>query len=301
MDKRERRHGVVGPIIVVGIGVLLLLGNLGMLQWNVWETLFKLWPLLLIGVGLDLAIGRRSALGALFVAVLMVAMLVGAVVYIAEPRPVGQELTGERVTQSLQGAPSAQVDVKLAAALMRVGGGAPSGQLLEGNLQLEQSERAVVDSGIENDVLRYSLHVEGMRIGVAGPNRDFVSDLRLSGTVPMTLRLGLGAGEAIVDLREMKVTSLDLDIGAGTATVTIPAGAPLAANLKVAVGELVVRVPRGAALRVNGQGGLTSVKLPDGQERFGRSSYTSAGYDSATEKIDLTVNCAIGSIRALEY
>ncbi len=301
MEKCEHRHGVVGPIIVVGLGVLLLLGNLGMLQWNVWETLFKLWPVLLIGAGLDMAIGRRSTLGSLFVAIVMIAVLVGAAVYIASPLPLGQELTGERVSQSLQGARSAQVDVRVGASLLRVGGGAPAGQLLEGTVQLEQSERAIVNSTMDNDVLKYTLRVEGRRFGVPGPNRDWVSDLRLTGSVPVVLRLGLGAGEAIVDLREMKIDSLDLDVGAGTATVTVPAGASLTANLKVAVGELVVRVPRGAALRVVGRGGLANLSLPGGRDSFGRSQYTSAGYDAASEKIDLTVNCAIGSVRIVEY
>lgn len=301
MERRETHHGVVGPIIVVGIGVLLLLSNLGMLQWSVWEALAKLWPVLLIGAGLDLAIGRRSALGSLIVAVLMLAVLAGAVFLMTAPAAAGQEVTGDRLSQPLQGASSAQVDMRIGAARVRVGGSAPAGQLLEGTARVGQTERVVTDARVANDSLIYTASSQGVGVSMVGFNRDRVWDLRLTGSVPVNLALSLGAGEAILDLREAKVTRLDLSIGAGAATITIPAGASLAANLKVAVGDMQVRVPRGAALRVDGQGAVAVVSLPGGRDSFGHTTYTSAGYQSAAERIDLTVSCAVGAVRIVEY
>jgi len=37
--------------VLIGAGVLLLLSNLGYLPWQSWNVLWRLWPLLLIGVG----------------------------------------------------------------------------------------------------------------------------------------------------------------------------------------------------------------------------------------------------------
>ena len=62
-QRPPRRGGLVGAAILVTLGVVLLLNNLGYLGWGVWETLGHLWPLLLIAIGLDLMIGRRSILG----------------------------------------------------------------------------------------------------------------------------------------------------------------------------------------------------------------------------------------------
>ena len=78
MSTNRRYPSLVGPIIVIGFGVLLLMSNLGMIQWSVWDAIAKLWPLLLVAAGLDLLIGRRSPLGNLLVAFLMIAMLVAA-------------------------------------------------------------------------------------------------------------------------------------------------------------------------------------------------------------------------------
>ncbi len=57
------RGSLVGPAVLVGLGIILLLNNFGALPWSVWETIFRLWPVLVIGVGLDLLIGRRSIWG----------------------------------------------------------------------------------------------------------------------------------------------------------------------------------------------------------------------------------------------
>ena len=76
--ERLRRGSLVGPLILIGLGVVFLLNNLGALDWNVWEVIFSLWPVLLIAAGLDVLFGRRSGWGALVSLMLIVALLAGA-------------------------------------------------------------------------------------------------------------------------------------------------------------------------------------------------------------------------------
>jgi len=44
-------------MIIIFIGLMLLLNNLGIISWNVWEMLFKFWPLFLVFGGIDVLIG----------------------------------------------------------------------------------------------------------------------------------------------------------------------------------------------------------------------------------------------------
>ena len=61
IDKRDtRRGGLIGPVILIGLGSVFLLINLGVLSWSVWTVIFRLWPVLLVAAGLDLLLGRRS-------------------------------------------------------------------------------------------------------------------------------------------------------------------------------------------------------------------------------------------------
>ncbi len=54
MEERRRRGGIVGPVILIGLGVIFLLSNLGWLDVNLSSTLTRLWPVLLVVAGVAL-------------------------------------------------------------------------------------------------------------------------------------------------------------------------------------------------------------------------------------------------------
>jgi len=85
-DRATRRRwrrppSVFWPLLFIGAGVLLLLSNLGYLPSQSWDALWRLWPLLLVALGVDQLIGRHSMIGAIFSA-LFVLMLIGGVVVV---------------------------------------------------------------------------------------------------------------------------------------------------------------------------------------------------------------------------
>lgn len=53
-QKPRRQHGsLVWPFILIGVGAIVLLNNLNVLQGNALDTLVKLWPLILVAIGLE--------------------------------------------------------------------------------------------------------------------------------------------------------------------------------------------------------------------------------------------------------
>jgi hypothetical protein len=80
-ERRPRRHppSLFWPLVFIGAGVILLLSTLGYVPWQSWNVLWRLWPLLLVALGVDLLIGRRSVLGAI-VSGLVLLLLIGLVV-----------------------------------------------------------------------------------------------------------------------------------------------------------------------------------------------------------------------------
>jgi len=84
MDQKGRGgyRSLFWPVLLIGIGVIALLFNLGALSRENIVVLFQLWPLLLILIGIDVMFGRRApALGALIgigaVALIIGLMLIG--------------------------------------------------------------------------------------------------------------------------------------------------------------------------------------------------------------------------------
>ena len=82
MAQNRGYRSLFWPLILIGVGIVWLLGNLGVISGANLSVLFRLWPLFLIAIGLDLLLGRKSSVvGALIglgtVALIIVLMLVG--------------------------------------------------------------------------------------------------------------------------------------------------------------------------------------------------------------------------------
>jgi|GEM_PF-5139070 len=58
MEHEHHHKSPVGAIILITLGVLFLLSNLGILPISVWFILLRFWPVLLILLGLRIILGR---------------------------------------------------------------------------------------------------------------------------------------------------------------------------------------------------------------------------------------------------
>src|SRR5512139_2113401 len=67
-----RGEDLAGAAFGISFGVIFLLHNFGQLPWNAWDMLFRLWPLFIVAIGLDLLLGKRSIwLGLLGAAIIL--------------------------------------------------------------------------------------------------------------------------------------------------------------------------------------------------------------------------------------
>ena len=82
MPAGARRVAGQGPLLVLGLGAVLLAHTTGLLPAGWWWLLARLWPVLLVLVGLDMLIGRRTASRVALVLGLSGLVVVGAVVWV---------------------------------------------------------------------------------------------------------------------------------------------------------------------------------------------------------------------------
>lgn len=54
--RRHHHNGMAGGVILIGLGIVFLLDNLGLISWD-WA---QLWPVILIVIGVALLLGRLS-------------------------------------------------------------------------------------------------------------------------------------------------------------------------------------------------------------------------------------------------
>jgi len=253
-----------GGILIV-IGLLFLLGNLGLLPTDAGNLI---WPAVLILIGLWILYGafygRRGA-------------------------------NVEHVTIPLEGAPQARLRVRHGAGRLDIHAGAGAGELLSGTFAGGLDYRA----RREGDVLDVKLRVpEG---GFPGPwnwhgGVEWV--FGLSKEVPLALDLRLGANEARLDLAELRVTDLHLETGASSTNIMMPAAAGYTrADIHSGVGAVNVTVPAGVAARIRTRGGLAGIKVDTSRfPQAGSDTYQSADYAGAANRLDLDTETGLGAL-----
>lgn len=297
-ERREfRRGGLVGPAILTGLGIVFLLNNLGILSWTIWETLLRLWPVLLVAAGLDLILGRRSIWGSLLAIALTFAVLGGALWLSGTGVGSAQAPRSEEIAQPLGEADQAELTIDPAVGRLAIEAASDSPNLVEGTVDLARREELALDFAVQGQRATFTLRTERASFGpfTTGWAGQRLWDLQLSPRVPLRLKANLGLGEMDLDLSELTLEGLDAELGLGQTIVTLPKQGRFEARIEGAIGQTVVVIPEGLAVRMRLDTGITGRQLPD-DYRCVDDVCTSPDYETADHRVDLEVSQAIGNL-----
>ncbi len=296
LDGLWRRQGVVSAVLIIGVGVVFLMANLGYLTMNILDFILHFWPIFLIAIGFDIFIGRRSVTASLIGLVLILAILAGAVWLFGVRISTGQVLSGEQVSQPLQGASSAQVSLSPPAGSLSVQAQSEPGGLLVGQAGIPANQHLMQDYSMNGGRAQLALRVTGSNfVMLPGNANQWKWNLSLAPDIPLDLKVDMGAGETTLNLTGLELTSLKVDMGVGRTDVTLPQSGSYNAEIDQAIGEMVVWVPRGVGVRINPDTALVATNYPVDFQKQG-DVIVSPNYDSTQDRVDLRLNLAIGSV-----
>jgi hypothetical protein len=296
MNERPRYQGlsIVGPFLLIGLGIIIFLQQLGRLEWSIWDIAFRFWPLLIVAVGVDILIARRSFLGALAGLVILLALLFGGI-YLMGPGPArGTPLSSEKVAYPLQQAASAEFDLSSDAGKIQVGPLPESSvNVIEGTLGRTVSGSVTADHKVADGKAVVSIHSEWPRAYVFSRGDEFLWDLYLARAIPLDIRLSMGAGEIIANLADLRPTSVDAKLGAGHISLVLPSKGDLNVSVSVGAGAVEISLPKDAPMSVQCTTGVGNCNLPNGSGFWNRS-YTSPEYDGAEFHIQIHISMGVG-------
>ncbi len=294
-----RRPSLFWPILLIGAGVIFLMSNLGLLPADPWPLLWNLWPLILIVIGLDILLGRRSVLGGVFSAILAL-LLVGAVVamlFVAQNYPEwygwgGANLGQAYVRHPLGGVEQAEVEIRFPNGAGHLFALEDSSNLIEADLRSYGTLNRSV--GVSNETARIQLNSHWN--GWWGGNwwsGDANWIIGLNPAVEYDLDLGTSSGDTELDLRQLGLRSLRLDNGSGHTRLTLPEKGQYRFKLYVGSGDIDIDVPEGVDVRVEYEAGSGELDTPglrrvshDGRDAIYESDEFSTAGDSVTIELD---------------
>jgi hypothetical protein len=307
----------VGPVVLIALGVLLLLSNLGVLPTDTWRSLWQWWPILIVLLGIELLLTGRASWGAVLFAVLVLGAAalfqngLPAVAMRGVPPRASLELPGgNRFEQPLQGARQANVEINHGAGRLEVSGGAREGLIAEGTVTgvdlSRLRNRYRVQDGTGN--LDLSL-TRGNPFGWLGGRDEQPDELqvKLSPGVPIRrLEIDSGAAEVRLDLSELQVQTLEVDTGASSARVLMPKRGTTSGSITAGASSLAVEIPEGVPARIRVEGGLAEFKIDE--QRFPRvrnegvgglavqREYRSPDFDNAPNRVDLKISAGVAAV-----
>lgn len=289
-----RRRDRALPILLILIGGLLLLGNLGWFDWRALFGVLELWPLLLVALGIDILLRGRHRIWVLLGAIVLGALLwsggpgwMGPGQAPAETHAIGYELSGvERARIELEHRVG-----ELRVATLPEG----SGELISGEVITGRGERLVRSFDVSGGAATARLRAEGTGRTFAARGAERGWDLRLSRDVPLDLRIETGVGRSDLDLRDARISALDLDAGVGEVRVTLPQRGGYEAAIDAGIGEILVRLPTAVEARVTVDTGIGRTRVSGGFQQEGRV-HTTPGFAEAEDPVELRVSGGVGEV-----
>lgn len=292
--EEEKRSGLVyrslfWPLLLIGVGLVFLLSNMGIIERPSLNFLLRLWPVFLIAIGLDIIFARRSPLlGALLGAAavaLVIALLLLAPSLGLERTP---ELKTEQFSVPMAGVTSARVDLDLDRYPTTVDAVADSSVLIEAELDTlntiefvatGEGEKVIRVSEVQDDTFDFSF--------IDLVTLDASWEIGLNPSVPLDLIVDVGSGSVNLELEDFLLTDLDIDGGSGSVTVKLPGSdtrytlnieggsgrvnlllakqADLEARVEVGSGSLSFVIGSGSNIQadIDGGSGSTTIELPN--------------------------------------
>jgi hypothetical protein len=304
MNSEKRRGSLLGPVLLIGAGIIFLLENIGILSINVWDVLFRMWPVILIAVGLDLLIGRRSTLGSMVALVLIVAVLVGGVWLLGFSNSDTRGVRTETVNEVLDGVEQATIRIEPGVGALHLDGLEPSHEsLIYGTVVLVDGQRLDLKSSMNGSNPEIRLRSAGnWEMARPGQWLDFSDrndhalewNLGISPDVLLDLDVELGVGENDLDLSDLQLESLSVELGIGASRIILPKEGEFPARIEGAIGETVVLIPQSLPVRVTVDTGLATAELR-GFSQEG-NYYYSPGAKEAGSWVELTIEQALGNM-----
>ena len=295
-------------VILVALGVLLLLNTTGMVSISFWSYLWRLWPVILIAIGLEKVFSATASLRPLAWLSPIVIIVTLAYAVIAGERGGGaiwwhddwshfsDDTESDVYTWSETYSPGTNrldLVLQMTAGRLVLRGGAQSGNVLEGRLTY-RGDKPRVRSEMSGGTLTVNV---SDRSRSSGRGRDQWI-VKLNDSLPVQLTVGGAAARMRLDLSDVPLEMMTLSTAAGDVDLTL--GSLVHAvdcHIASAAASLDVTVPAGAGVRVKrssvlqgfSSGSLDLVEHGDVME--------TPGFESKSTQITLYVESVVSSLR----
>ena len=289
MTRRRRQGSLVFPLVLVFLGLMFLLINLGIVDRSIWSNIIRFWPILLILMGIDTLL-RRSSAGAAFGTVVSTVVLIAAGItmfHLFAPESWVSET--QSFSHSLDGASVAEVVLSCRDCSIELYAAPASDALISGHLTLRRDEKLTESVRIDNETIHYRLESESwLPFPLLAERGTHIWEAELNDSIPLTLSLQTD-GAVDLDLTNLEASSVDISTGDERCRITLSQAS--SATLFLSGNRIEVLVPRDVAVRVSGSASM-ELTVPSDYVRT-ESGTHSPNYETASIRAELVLRSGV--------
>jgi hypothetical protein len=303
-------------VILISIGVLLLLNTTGTVDFGFWRWIGKLWPVILIAIGIEKIFSSSQSSNMRNLAWLSPIIIVGVVSYavIAGQRDDNSNTwndnwqwnwddngNDDEPTSTHTWSEAFVADAKrlnlimeMSGGRLTVRGGSDAGNLLVARAST-RGDKPETSSSVSGDGV-YTVKVSQYDRPDHRGRDQWI--MKVTDSIPVDLKVEGGAARMRLDLSALKVESLQLDVGAADVDIVLGSLVPFVkCDLECGAAAMDITIPSVAGLRLYRDGVISRLSDADLNLVDKGSHSETDGYSDSAVKVEMRVNSALTSLR----
>ncbi len=288
--KQLRSDKIVGGLFLIGLGILFLLLNLGIISWSIVGNIFQLWPLILVVIGINI-IAKNNAIVKVITWLLFLIIFIGYGYLYSGGISLnnnGHTMNSSKLAETATG----KVNIDFGGAKLDIG--SVNRNLIEANAN-HNNVRPQIKYSNDNSHVTIDLKTEKDIIKFGNNTLDY--NIRLNNQIVWDIEADLGAVSGKLDLTELKVARLNMNLGASNLRIYL-GDKHTSTDMKIDAGasniELIIPEALGMKVKVDGMISKTSLNRLGWQQV--NDYYISPNYEDAVSKAVVIIDLGVGKL-----
>jgi hypothetical protein len=291
-------------LLIVLIGIILIGINFGYLTFDNWSSLWTLWPVIFVLIGISLIFGDESPV----TLILTLLILLGVAAYVFDFRSTQSRFLDEKNISASQdlsaeiisGAKRAEINFNIGAASAMISGKS-IGNLLSGSFSngypIEIKKELAGELEKITVTENVGRHFYAPRIR---KERDLVVDI--NELIPVSININSGANKLELDGTNILLESLTFNTGASKNTVKIGKGIDeVKIEISSGASKFDLALPKEFAIVITSKSGLSSLDYSSISMTKDGDTYKTADFETNPKKVLVTISSGVSDFNLSQY